>query len=296
MAITVSRAELQGLEDRVAAAFRTGRDSSLDVIGYGESSMVLRLETPQGALACKRLPTFADRARFDRYQERFEQYLGRLRQAGVAVVDSELRALTAPSGEVAAYCVQEALPAGRLCSALLRTEDEAWVRGFFTRFLDTVDRVVAPTLGLDAQASNWVEVDGEPHYLDVTTPFLRDERGRELLDVRLFVTSLPWVLRTPVRVTMTGRILDKYFSVRGVVLDFLGNLHKESLGHLVPFLVELANARLERPLGVQEVARYYQGDATTWTVLQRLRRADRLWQLKVRRRPYCFLLPPEIDR
>ncbi|WP_086664536.1 DUF6206 family protein [Lentzea kentuckyensis] len=296
MSITLSPAELEGLEERVMAAFRTGRDSSLDVMGYGESSVVLRLETEHGVLACKRLPTFDDQARFDRYHQRFGQYLRRLRQAGLSVVESELKSLTSPSGEVVAYCVQEALPSRRLCSELLRTEDEAWARGFFTRYLDAVGRVVTPALGLDAQASNWIDVDGELRFVDVTTPFLRDEHGRELLDVRLFLGSLPWVLRTPVRVTMTKRILDKYYSFRGVVIDFLGNLHKESLGDLVPALVEEANARLDPPISVQEVRRYYAGDATTWKVLQRLRRADRFWQLKVRRKPYCHLLPPEFNR
>jgi len=292
MSLSISQRELEVLEAQVMSAFQSGHDTSLEIMGYGESSVVLKLETDRGTFACKRLPTFPDQDRFNSYRRQFTEYLQRLKGAGLKVVDSDMRSLTLPSGEVAAYCVQRALPAGRLCSTLLQSEDENWARQFFVRFLDAVDCVVAPTLGFDAQASNWFYINDDLLYLDVTTPFMRDAHGGELLDVRLFVNSLPWIVRHPIRLSMTKRILDKYYSTRGVILDFLGNLHKESLGDLVPLLLKDANARLSQPISRQEVARYYTCDAITWKVLQGLRRADRLWQHNIRRRPYRYLLPP----
>lgn len=130
----------------------------------------------------------------------------------------------------------------------------------------------------------------------MTTPLLRDERERELLDVPLFFTSLPWLLRDLVRLAMTKSIFDKFYTPRGVVLDFLGNLHKERLERLIPRFVEQANARLEQPLDTGEIAAYYRDDARMWELIQRLRRADRFVHNKVLHRPYPFLLPRHVAR
>ena len=64
----------------------------------------------------------------------------------------------------------------------------------------------------------------------------------------------------------------------------------------LPSFAEAANRVVSPPITVREVRAYYRGDARLWTLLQALRRADRWWQLKVRRRPYPFLLPGKIER
>ncbi|MCX4911601.1 DUF6206 family protein [Streptomyces sp. NBC_00878] len=296
MSFTVPHTELARLEAQVQAALRTTDDSALDVLGYGEVSLVLRLRTDQGAFACKRLPVFPDRGRFERYQEGLDEYLRRLSGSGVNVAETKVWHTHHPSGGITAYCLQRELPSQRLCSRLLHTEGETWAKDFFSRFLDQVDGAVDPALGLDAQATNWVEVDGELIYLDVTTPLMRDARGRERLDVRLFFSSLPWFLRDAVRLSMTKSIFDKFYETRGVLLDFLGNLHKERLDALIPAFLEQANARLAKPITAEEVAAYYRGDARMWELIQRLRQADRFWHRRIRRRTYPFLLPPPVDR
>ncbi|AXG81403.1 DUF6206 family protein [Streptomyces paludis] len=296
MSFTVPHSELAQLEDRVRTALRTTDGSALDVLGYGEVTLVLRLRSAAGTFACKRLPVFPDRERFERYETGLDAYLRRLADSGLDVADTELWHTTLPSGRVTAYCVQRELPPHRLCSRLLHTEDDIWAKDFFSRFLDQVDRAVEPTLGLDAQAANWVDVGGKLVYLDVTTPLMRDARGRELLDVRLFFSSLPWVLRDAVRVSMSKSIFDKFYETRGVLLDFLGNLYKERLHDLVPVFLEQANARLSRPITAEEVAAYYRDDARMWELIQRLRQADRFWHHRIRRRTYPFLLPPRVER
>jgi hypothetical protein len=95
---------------------------------------------------------------------------------------------------------------------------------------------------------------------------------------------------------MTKSIFDKFYSTRGVVLDFLGNLHKERLGDLVPMFLKQAAERLDEPITAEEVTAYYRDDARMWELIQRLRRADRFWHNRVRRRTYPFLLPPDVDR
>ncbi|SPT50028.1 DUF6206 family protein [Actinomadura madurae] len=296
MAFTVPHEELLRLERGVQRALATTDATALDVLGYGEVTLVLRLETGAGSFACKRLPVFPSRQRFDRYRRLLDAYLFRLGERGLKVADTRLWHQARPSGLIVAYCVQEELPGERLCSTLLHTENEEWARGFFKRFLDTVDRVVVPDLGLDAQASNWTDVGGELVYLDITTPLMRDGRGRERLDVKLFFTSLPWALRDAVRISMTKSIFEKFYSPRGAVLDFLGNLHKERLGHLVPVFLEQAAERLDEPITAEEVAAYYKEDARMWELIQRLRKADRFWHNRIRRRTYPFLLPPDVDR
>ena len=57
-----------------------------------------------------------------------------------------------------------------------------------------------------------------------------------------------------------------------------------------------AGDRLEPPLTVEQVRADYRSDARTWALLQSVRRADRAWQHRVRRRTYPFLLPARIDR
>ncbi|BCL32963.1 DUF6206 family protein [Streptomyces aurantiacus] len=296
MSFTVPHAELAQLDDQVQAALRTMDDRALDVLGYGEVSLVLKLSTGDGSFACKRLPVFPDLGRFERYAKGLREYLRRLGDKGLDVADTELWHTRLPSGQITAYCVQRELPSHRLCSRLLHTEDDIWVKDFFSRFLDQVGRVVEPTLGLDAQATNWMDVGGELVYLDVTTPLMRDTRNREQLDVRLFFSSLPWFLRDAVRVSMSKSIFDKFYDTRGVLLDFLGNLHKERLHALVPAFLEQANARLPRPITAEEVAAYYRDDARMWELIQRLRQADRFWHHRIRRRTYPFLLPPRVDR
>ncbi|MEW2566202.1 DUF6206 family protein [Streptomyces sp. NPDC047070] len=296
MSFTVPHDELAQLEDRVRAALRTMDDSALDVLGYGEVSLVLRLQSGDDVFACKRLPVFPDRTRLERYEEGLREYLRRLGDNGLTVADTELWHTRLPSGRITAYCVQRELPSHRLCSRLLHTEDDIWIKDFFSRFLDRVEHAVEPTLGLDAQANNWMDVGGELVYLDVTTPLMRDARNRERLDVRLFFSSLPWVLRDAVRISMTRSIFDKFYETRGVLLDFLGNLYKERLHELVPAFLEQANARLSEPITVEEVAAYYRDDARMWELIQRLRQADRFWHHRIRRRTYPFLLPPRVER
>jgi len=288
--------ELATLEASFQQALRTGDASGLTVLGYGEISTVVALSTRSGRWACKRLPPFDGPGRVDAYREQFGLYLGRLAEAGVQVVESRLQTTPAEGGRTAVFCIQPILDADHLGDrALARMEEPEAVR-WFERILQRTLAVVDERTGFDAQISNWWFDGDEPVYLDVTTPLMRDEAGRDLLDVGLFLAQLPWLLRGVVRVFLVRGILDTYQNPRGVVVDLLANLVKEGLGHLVPPFLEVANPHLDRAVMAEEVHRYYRGDARTWELLQRLRRLDRWWQRTVRRRTYPFLLPGPIER
>lgn len=290
---------LPGLEDRVDRALSTGDNGDIDILGYGEISSVLACETGAGRFACKRLPLFHSAAPVAAYEALFTEYLQRLRDVGVHPVQSELYRVERSDGRIAVYCVQPILT-GPLGATLLQDTPVTEGLALFELLLDCIVGACRDGSGIDAQLANWALEDGELVYMDVTTPFLRDEEGRDRLDTDIFVASLPWALRRPVQSLAVHGILSKWYEPRGALLDLLGNLIKERLDRWLPSFVSATNRRLEplgaRPITLREVESYYRSDARLWGLLQWLRRADRAWQRRVRRRPYQFLLPGKIER
>jgi hypothetical protein len=288
--------DLRYLDDAVRHALASGDESALHVLGYGEISSVVAWPDANGPHACKRLPRFDDREHFEDYRALFDEYVTALRGTGVVVHESHLATVDQPDGRVVAYCVQPVLPRGVLAPALLRTADEARGREVLTTVVDHIATTVQPTLGIDAQLSNWAAAGGGLVYLDVTTPLLRDGDGKDRLDTELFMASLPALFRPIVRRFLLDSILDPYYSPRRAALDVTGNLRKEGLAAHVPTAVAVANERLAIDLTAEEVEAHYRRDARLWSILQRARRVDRTWQRHVRRRPYPFLLPGPVER
>jgi hypothetical protein len=145
-------------------------------------------------------------------------------------------------------------------------------------------------VGLDAQLSNWMWLDGEPWQLDLTTPFLLDERRRPAFELAPFLAALPAVVRPVVGRAMTKLIL-RWTTARGSLLDLAANLVKENLtGWLEPALA-IINAHVDPPVTRAEAERVHAQDRRLWPVLFRLQRVNRWWQRRVRHRPYEFLLP-----
>ncbi len=286
---------LATLEGQVQEALRSGDSSALRVLGYGEISVVLGWPADAPVLACKRLPPFADHEALARYEALVHWYVAGLERAGVRVVPTELH--VAPGSDPAvAFLVQPALPAPSFVPAVLRSGDPVNGHPAVEAVVSAVVRAVRPGLGLDGQLSNWVWLDGRLAYVDVSTPLARDATGGSLLDTGLFVASLPWVLRTPVRRFVAPSIVGRYHDARTVLLDLSANLLKERLDGWLPVVLDEVNRRVDPPVDPDEVRRDYASDARLWGALQRVRRADRWWQRSVRRRPYAFLLPGPIER
>lgn len=288
--------ELAALDAAVEEALATGDASRLHVLGYGEISSVLACETARGTVAAKRLPPFPDDASYRAYEALVADYVAALEARGIGTVPTEVRRLERPGRPPVAYHVQPLLPGDRLAPRVLATATPAEAAALFERIVERVLAFVDAQHGLDGQLSNWV-LDGDRLlYLDLSTPLLRDEAGADRLDRAVFMASLPWLLRPVAARFLLDGILQKYFDPRGVLLDLLGNLHKERLAPLVAPLVAVVGDRVTPPHTEAEVLRYYRGDARSWALLQRLRRLDRAWQRRVRRRPYPFLLPGRISR
>ena len=286
--------DLAGLEADVQQAFRNGDETGLRVLGRGEISVVLGTPSDEPRWACKRLPPFSAEGA-DRFAAVFSRYLDALTDRGVDVLSSVLQRVDGPAGTVVLWCVQPVLPTSSLAVHIVR-HDEGWAPGLLSRVVDTTLAAVDATVGLDAQLSNWAVVDARLTYLDVTTPLLRSPDGTSELDVGVFLASLPWVLRAPVRRFVVPGVVERYHQPRTAVLDLAANLLKERLDRWIPTVLEAAGERISPPLQEEEVRRDYRSDARTWAALQAVRRADRAWQRRVRRRPYPFLLPPPIER
>jgi hypothetical protein len=287
--------DLVALEREVTRALATGDDRPLRVLGYGEISIVLGWPRDEPRWACKRLPPVPSAATADAYEAIVVQYIDTLGRRGVDVVDTTVRRLPDDAGTTALYCVQPVLPTEALAPNVVRAggaDAEELLRAIVDRTASVVDRRV----GLDAQLSNWAVPEGELRYFDITTPLLRDAEGQSELDTDLFVASLPWMLRPPVRRFVVPGILDRYHGLRTVLCDLAANLFKERLEQWIPVVLDAARTHLDVPLTEAEVQRDYRSDARTWGALQAVRRVDRQWQRRVRRRPYPFLLPPRIER
>lgn len=298
----VSLDELAALEARVQHALATDDTSALTVLGYGEISSVLLLEATAGSFAAKRLPRFDDDTRVARYGALLDEYLAALLAHGVHPVGSWLVALPQTDGSRIVYIVQPLLdPAGlgptRLRDLAERPAGDPEVARCIDAIVSATVGCVSARLGLDAQLSNWVFVGEELRYLDVTTPLLNDARGQTRLDTDLFLASLPALLRWPVKRFVLPGILGRYHDRRQALRDLVANLHKERLAARVPEFLARIHRELEGPpLTAEECLKDYQGDAGTWALLQTLRRWDRTWQRKLRRRSYPFLLPGPIER
>ncbi|MGZ5311524.1 MAG: DUF6206 family protein [Solirubrobacterales bacterium] len=292
----LSDAELVRLEELVASSFASGRTDELPVLGYGEISLVLGWPPERPAFACKRLPPFPSAERFAAYRATLEDYLAALAAAGVRVVETRLRGVEGADGGVAGYIVQPVLPQEDLVPTVLRRSDPGQGHPLVEAVVGTTASAVGPHLGLDAQLSNWTWRGGELVYIDVSTPLIWSAEGRSRLDLDLLARAYPAALRPPLRRFVAPGILDTYRDLRRVFLDLAGNMLKERLDPWLPAFLAEANGRIDEPIGAEEVRRNYRSDARLWAALLAIRRLDRLWRQRVRRRPYPFLLPGRIER
>jgi len=288
--------DLEVLEERFQNAFVTGRAEGLEVVGYGEITSVVSWPGVGGMVVAKRLPTFRHGEGVEAYLALLEDYVTGLRAVDVSVVPTSHQTLRLEGQDVAVYLLQPLLAPERVGHVYLREASEQQAVRLFDRVFEKTEAAIGAQIGIDAQISNWA-VDGDDLvYFDITTPLLRDDRGVDRIDVDIFLASLPWAIRGIVKRFLVVGIIEDYFDVRTTILNLVAQFHKERLIPLIPLALEQANRRLSDPIGADEVKRYYASDARMWELLQRLRRMDRWWHHKVRRRPYPFLLPGKIDR
>lgn len=282
--------ELRALEGEVSAALALRNPDRLRLLGHGEISLVLGWPPGEPRVACKRLPPFRDVAAFERYAVVVRRYIDELRAGGVRIVETQLHHLVRPDGRAVGFHVQPVLPRQALGTEILRGVDASHGHPLLGAVADAVVGATHPRLGVDAQLSNWAWLDGEPWQLDLTTPFLLDERGRPRFDLTPFLAVLPAPVRPLVRHEMVT-LIHRWTTARGALLDMTASLLKERLDLWVAPVLTEVNARVTPRISVEEATRVYHSDRRLWPLLFRLERANRWWQSNVRRRPFEFLVP-----
>ena len=297
MSIDVADAELLAFERRIQAALASGRADGLTILGYGEVTTCLALETRGGGVACKRITPFPERARAEATADLIRRYVEALAARGVDVIATEVRVVPGPDGGAVLYCLQPSFRPEQLATEHCRRAGEDAALACVRRIFAALAGAVTPEVAPDGQLSNWAVVGERLAYLDVSSPFMRDTEGRELLDWRHYLSGFPAPLRPVVHRWVLPRILGKYYSLRGQLVDFIGNLQKERLESLIAPSIAFANGLgVIPPIDAGEVRTYYAEDARTYAVMQALRRADRWWHRRILRRPYPYFLPPRFDR
>jgi hypothetical protein len=250
------------------------------------------LGTPK--VACKRVPPFRDRATFERYREVVLRNIDELRAAGVRVLDTEVR-LVSHDGRLVGFVVQPLLPADTLGEAVLNASVPSAEHPLVVAMVDHVLTATTDRRGVDAQVGNWAVVDGDVVYVDVTTPFLVDDRGDLAMDLDVFLQAGPPVMR-PIYRRELPTSMKRWLDPRHALLDLVGNLYKRDLDDWVQPVITATSGKVDPPLTVEEARAYYGGEVKTWTTLHRVLKGYDWWQRRVRRTtPNGFLPPPDYD-
>ena len=290
----ITDAELAALENEVQLALISGDRSRLDLRGFGVTSVVLAAPVEAPRVACKRVPPFKDRATFDRYREVVMRNIDEFREAGVDVVDTDVR-LIEHGGRLVGFVVQPLLDADTLGEAVLKNTEPTQTHPLVTAIVDHVLRATNDRRGLDAQLGNWAVVDGHVVFVDVTTPFLFDQHGDLVMDLDVFLGAGPPALR-PIYRRELPKTLKRWLDPRHSLLDLVGNLYKLDLDDWVEPIIAATAGRVDPPLTVIEAREYYGGEVATWTMLHRVLRGYEWWQRRVRRTaPNAFVPPPDYD-
>ena len=275
------------------------------LLGYGEISAVFKI---QGLpLAFKRLPVFSDRAQAEDYAEKYLEYCGLLREAGLDLPESEPVIVQAPGRPPTLYIAQQLQPSERFGHRLLETLTQEEAGRLFNEIAANIAKVwefndSRPEfeLAVDGQLSNWVRpvAGGGLKFVDTSTPLFR-KSGVEQLDPGLLLKAAPWFLRWLFNLFFVDDVINRYYDPRQVLIDLAANLFKEQRPDLIPLALEAAKKVLPPELeGItkEDIEKYYRQDKFIWTLFLSVRRLDRWLSAKVFRRRYEFILPGPINR
>jgi len=276
------------------SALDTDDHSSLTILGYGEISVAVGWPGDTPTWVVKRMPPFPDRASFDHYRDLVTGYISHLRDAGVAILDTEVRPLPGPDDTWIGYLIQPVLDQSVLGPNVLRAADPAVGHPMIESIIESVMAATDGRTGIDAQITNWAWIDGRAVNLDVNTPFVFDTSGNPVLDLDMFIGALPWVVRATQR-KAGPKIIARWAQPRWALTDLAMNLYKDHLEDWIPTVVAAANKRLEEPIDESTLKAQYDKEAKLWVKLHRLKKIDRWWQRNIRRRRYQYLVADTTD-
>jgi hypothetical protein len=283
-----------------------------NVLGWGEISQVAEVAgSPFSAwrhpdtgaampVVYKKMPAFLDRADADAFVRRYLEYNAVLRdEVGIGVPHFDARITEPEPGRVLIFVVQERVDPASVGHEILRDIGPEAAERLYALILREYEKLFhfnrahaadGYQLGLDGQIPNWAVAgyNGEPDaltgeerllYLDTNVPMIRI-RGQDVVSTDMYFQALPgaarWLIK---RLNIDQDVMDRYFQMRVIMLDFLGNLIVRHRLDLVPRLVEMSNKALADPFAqggfepftLEEVQKYYRSDVATWRLWRSLK-------------------------
>ncbi|MHA1945291.1 MAG: DUF6206 family protein [Candidatus Hodarchaeales archaeon] len=297
----------------------------VNILGYGEISLVFELKGSKEPIAYKRLPIFESEKQVERHIKAYRLYHKILNKLTITVPQEDTYWIKANDGTIVLYCAQKMINplsfANRIIHQEISKEEIFLLIQLIMQKLSKIwlfnKRSTNLKVGIDGQISNWAVAEYNPDnptisdtdnllYLDTSTPMFR-VNNVDAMEPILFLKSAPSFLRWALEAAFLDQVVDRYFDFRLVTIDLLANLFKEQRSELISGLLKLINdffldeiSELEvKPITYNEVDTYYNGflgDRQIWVIFQAVRKIDRFVQTRMRRGTYNFYLPGEIKR
>ena len=281
------------------------------VLGWGEISTVVEIRgSPITAwrhpdagvpmrVVYKKMPPFPDWASAKAFVQRYLEYNATLHhELGITVPSFDARVVEQDE-QVFIFVIQERVDPASVGHEILRDISPPAAERLYSLILRQYEKLFrfnqARTIdgyqiGLDGQIPNWAVVGygGDPDaltgeeallYLDTNVPMIRIH-GQDVVSADMYFQALPgaakWLIK---RLNLDQEVMDRYFDVRTIMLDFLGNLIVRHRADLVPRLIELGNEALAGPFSegefapftMEEVESYYKSDVATWRLWRSLK-------------------------
>ncbi|SLN73867.1 aminotransferase class III-fold pyridoxal phosphate-dependent enzyme [Ruegeria meonggei] len=290
--IDVSDEVTKDMERAVDAHLRDQEFHPLKTLGQGEICVTVAFPDDNPVAAFKRLPPFPSRAHAEAYLETVNDYISKLREAGCPVVPTEGRITETAQGGVALYLCQPMAKKEQLVSNVLHAATPDADHPVLNAVLETTKNAINPQLGIDAQVSNWVWLDGKVMQIDVSTPMMRTAAGKELLDLDIVLQPYPAIMRPFLRRFVAPELLKSYYDLRENCIDLLGNLNREGMPQWIEPALIASNRLLPADAQItrEEVDEAYKKDAGSYEFIYRLKLVNAWWMRNVRRTVYPFIL------
>lgn len=300
--------KLQEFESQLDPANPESGPYSPYIIGFGEMSTVFAFgDSDLADFAFKRMAIFHSEEELVPYRKNFIEYCQLLVKLNVNMPDYGTVTIER-KGQPVLYVFQRKVNADSIGHHFIQNASVEESVEFFKAILEKFNIVFnynnnnpLLTIGLDGQISNWVLHNHTLFYLDTSTPLMRKD-GIEQLNSELFLRICPAYLVWVIRLFFLDSVLDRYYDLRLVIIDLIGNLYKEKKQNLIMPFLEVANQFLAeshpelKRIKQKEIDAYYKEDAWIWRIFLFFRKIERFIKTKIQRREYELILPGNIDR
>lgn len=286
--VAAAAPDVEAIEAVIRRAVDERRRDLVDIVGNGELSIALRWQGAAGPQVVKRVPPFRSAEHAASYSALVRRHIDELEAAGTRCVATTTHTLERSDGSTVVYHSQPLLHVPLLADHVLRAAEPDEGHPLVHAVLDRTVRALAAGVPIDSQFANWYWFDGEPWQLDLTTPLYVVD-GDVCFDTTGFVREYPWPVRRVVYRELM-KIAPQHSNVDFVVRDIAVQLYRQQLDPWVDVVLRAARDRHGVHVDAADAKKTCESDAKFFPTLLRLKRAQRAWMQRTRRR-YDTLLP-----